>query len=118
MSTPASAGALSEASTSRTTRITQGDLGLQVHYHATGGAGQTVVMLHGSGPGAGGWSNFSRNVQPLVDAYWRSPRDFADQLSQRYFRGAMPPTLRANLEQLMGRLQSQGSSLGSFFSRR
>ena len=30
MSTPASAGALSEASTSRTTRITQGDLGLQV----------------------------------------------------------------------------------------
>jgi hypothetical protein len=41
------------------------------------------------------------NVQPLVDAYWRSPRDFADQLSQRYFRGAMPPTLRANLEQLI-----------------
>jgi uncharacterized protein (DUF1800 family) len=51
-----------------------------------------------------GVDNFVRagcDVRPLVDAYWRSPRDFADQLSQRYFRGAMPPTLRANIEQLI-----------------
>jgi 2-hydroxy-6-oxonona-2,4-dienedioate hydrolase len=28
-------------------------------------------MLHGSGPGAGGWSNFNRNVEPLVEAGYR-----------------------------------------------
>jgi 2-hydroxy-6-oxonona-2,4-dienedioate hydrolase len=28
-------------------------------------------MLHGSGPGASGWSNFNRNVAPLVDAGYR-----------------------------------------------
>ena len=30
----------------------------------------------------------------------RSPSEFVDFLSQRYFRGAMPPTLRSNLEQI------------------
>jgi uncharacterized protein (DUF1800 family) len=30
----------------------------------------------------------------------RSPAEFVDLLSQRYFRGAMPPTLRSNLEQI------------------
>jgi uncharacterized protein (DUF1800 family) len=40
-------------------------------------------------------------VQPLIDAYARSPRDFSDFLAPRYFRGAMPPTLRTNIEQLI-----------------
>ena len=40
-------------------------------------------------------------VQPLVDAYARSPRDFSDYVAPRYFRGAMPPTLRTNIEQLI-----------------
>ena len=35
------------------------------------GPGPLVVMLHGSGPGASGWANFHRNVEPLVDAGWR-----------------------------------------------
>jgi uncharacterized protein (DUF1800 family) len=51
-----------------------------------------------------GLDNFNRagcKVQPLIDAYAKSPRDFSDFLSQRYFRGAMPPTLRTNLEQLI-----------------
>ncbi|MGD9759433.1 MAG: alpha/beta fold hydrolase, partial [Comamonas sp.] len=30
-----------------------------------------VVMLHGSGPGASGWANFHRNIEPLVDAGYR-----------------------------------------------
>jgi 2,6-dioxo-6-phenylhexa-3-enoate hydrolase len=29
------------------------------------------MMLHGGGPGAGGWSNYSRNIGPLVAAGYR-----------------------------------------------
>lgn len=34
--------------------------GLRIHYHEEG-EGPAVVFLHGSGPGASGWSNFRRN---------------------------------------------------------
>lgn len=37
----------------------------------------------------------------VVDAYSRSPREFNDWLSARFFRGAMPPTLRGTIEQLI-----------------
>ena len=37
----------------------------------------------------------------FVDAFSRSPKDFLDMLSERYFRGAMPPTLRNNMEQMI-----------------
>ena len=35
----------------------------------------------------------------LVNAFVQSPRAYTDWIGQRYFRGAMPPTLRSNLEQ-------------------
>jgi len=45
---------------------------MSVHYldfPAEGAAdGQTIVMIHGSGPGASGWSNFKQNVAPLTAA--------------------------------------------------
>ncbi len=41
------------------------------------------------------------NVEALLAAYGRSSRDFNDYLSTRFFRGAMPPTLRSNIEQLI-----------------
>lgn len=63
--------AITEAATSRFARIKEGDLDLQIHYNDTGRGDQTVVMLHGSGPGASGWSNFHRNVEPLVAAGYR-----------------------------------------------
>lgn len=63
--------AVSEAATSKFVRIQDGDLGLQLHYNDVGQGAETVVMLHGSGPGASGWANFNRNVQPLVDAGYR-----------------------------------------------
>jgi 2-hydroxy-6-oxonona-2,4-dienedioate hydrolase len=62
---------LTEASTSRLVRIREGDLDLQLHYNEAGTGAQTVVMLHGSGPGASGWSNFHRNVEPFVNAGYR-----------------------------------------------
>lgn len=37
----------------------------------------------------------------LVRAYASSPRAFSDYLSERWFRGAMPPTLRTNMEQMI-----------------
>lgn len=62
---------ITDAATSRFARIREGDLELQLHYNDAGSGKQTVVMLHGSGPGASGWSNFHRNVEPLVDAGYR-----------------------------------------------
>ncbi len=63
--------ALTEAGTSKFIRIKEGDLDLQLHYNDAGQGPETVVMLHGSGPGASGWANFNRNVAPLVAAGYR-----------------------------------------------
>ncbi|MHA6231518.1 alpha/beta fold hydrolase [Pseudomonas fluorescens group sp. PF-69] len=61
----------SEGATSRFAVIDDEGLNLNIHYHNCGDGQQVVVMLHGSGPGASGWSNFSRNVEPLVQAGYR-----------------------------------------------
>lgn len=43
--------------------------GLYVRYYEAGDPGATpVVLLHGSGPGATGWSNFSGNIGVIADA--------------------------------------------------
>lgn len=44
--------------------------GLQVHYHEEG-EGTPVVFIHGSGPGASGWSNFRRNYPVFAKAGFR-----------------------------------------------
>jgi 2-hydroxy-6-oxonona-2,4-dienedioate hydrolase len=62
---------LTEAGTSKLVRIKEGDLDLQIHYNDMGRGSETVVMLHGSGPGASGWANFNRNVEPLVEKGYR-----------------------------------------------
>lgn len=66
MSTP-----ITEAATSRYARIREGDLDLQIHYNDIGEGAETIVLLHGSGPGASGWANFARNVEPLAAAGYR-----------------------------------------------
>src|SRR5258705_5844371 len=68
---PSNRPEITEAATSRFARIKEGDLDLRLHYNDTGTGDQTVVMLHGSGPGASGWSNFNRNVGPLASAGYR-----------------------------------------------
>ena len=45
--------------------------GQRLHYHDAG-SGPVVIMLHGGGPGAGGWSNFNRNIGPFVDVGYRT----------------------------------------------
>lgn len=64
---------ITEPSTSRMATIRDGDRNWQIHYNdcpASPGA-ETVVMLHGSGPGATGWANFHRNIEPLASAGYR-----------------------------------------------
>ena len=45
--------------------------GLKVHFQSEG-AGPPVVFLHGSGPGASGWSNFRRNYPAFAAAGFRA----------------------------------------------
>ena len=63
--------AITEASTSHFVTITEDGKPLKLHYNDVGQGEQVVVMLHGSGPGASGWANFYRNIDPLVDAGYR-----------------------------------------------
>jgi 2-hydroxy-6-oxo-6-phenylhexa-2,4-dienoate hydrolase len=57
--------ALTEADTSRFATAA----GMKLHYNEAGSGAETVIMLHGGGPGAGGWSNFSRNIEPFAARY-------------------------------------------------
>lgn len=52
---------LSYESTSKTVDLPSG---IALHYHEAG-SGFPVVCLHGGGPGASGWANFSRNIGAL-----------------------------------------------------
>ena len=45
--------------------------GLRVHYHEQGD-GMPVVFLHGSGPGASGWSNFKQNYPYFAEHGYRA----------------------------------------------
>lgn len=38
-------------------------------YYNEAGTGDAVIMLHGGGPGATGWSNFSKNIGPFAEKY-------------------------------------------------
>jgi len=44
--------------------------GLRIHYHEAG-EGKPVLFLHGSGPGASGWSNFRHNFPYLAGRGYR-----------------------------------------------
>lgn len=65
---------LTDAATSRMLRVQAQDTDWQIHYNDTAPDRDdlpVVVLLHGSGPGATGWANFNRNVEPLVSAGYR-----------------------------------------------
>ena len=50
-----------------TSRYAQVRDDMRLHYHEAGvGNDQTVVLLHGGGPGASSWSNFSKNIAVLA----------------------------------------------------
>jgi len=41
---------------------------IKLHYHEAG-RGPTLIMIHGGGPGAGGWSNYRRNVDHFAERF-------------------------------------------------
>ncbi|MGH3431750.1 MAG: alpha/beta fold hydrolase, partial [Thermocrispum sp.] len=44
--------------------------GLRLHYHEAGAEhAETVVLLHGGGPGASAWSNFGRTVPEFAKRF-------------------------------------------------
>jgi pimeloyl-ACP methyl ester carboxylesterase len=53
----------SELTAESTSRVTEAG-GINVHYNEAG-SGPAVIMLHGGGAGASGWSNFNLNIGPL-----------------------------------------------------
>ena len=55
---------LTEAETSR--YVQAGNI--RIHYNEAG-TGPVIIMLHGGGPGATGWSNFQRNIGPLSERF-------------------------------------------------
>lgn len=58
-------------STSRFLPVQIEDKTYQVHLNDIGQGQETIVMLHGSGPGANGWSNFNKNVDHFVNLGYR-----------------------------------------------
>jgi 4,5:9,10-diseco-3-hydroxy-5,9,17-trioxoandrosta-1(10),2-diene-4-oate hydrolase len=54
-------------STSRYADVHSSGRDMRLHYHEAGeGNPQTVVLLHGGGPGASSWSNFGRSIVVLA----------------------------------------------------
>ncbi|TVT55221.1 alpha/beta fold hydrolase [Amycolatopsis rhizosphaerae] len=44
--------------------------GLRLHYHEAGSEHEeTLILLHGGGPGASAWSNFARNIPVFAKSY-------------------------------------------------
>jgi 4,5:9,10-diseco-3-hydroxy-5,9,17-trioxoandrosta-1(10),2-diene-4-oate hydrolase len=53
-----------------TSRYAQVRSDMRLHYHEAGvGNSETVVLLHGGGPGASSWSNFGRNIGVLAQRF-------------------------------------------------
>src|ERR1700749_2050731 len=56
--------------TETTSRFADLPSGLRLHYHEAGDpALDTVVLLHGGGPGASAWSNFGRTLGVLAERF-------------------------------------------------
>ncbi|WP_432559902.1 alpha/beta fold hydrolase [Granulicoccus sp. GXG6511] len=62
--TPVSPAELTKENTHRVVNTESGT----IHYHEAG-TGYPLIMLHGSGPGATGWSNFGPNMLELSKKY-------------------------------------------------
>ena len=53
-----------------TSRYAQVREDMRLHYHEAGvGNSETIVLLHGGGPGASSWSNFSKNIAVLAQHF-------------------------------------------------
>jgi 4,5:9,10-diseco-3-hydroxy-5,9,17-trioxoandrosta-1(10),2-diene-4-oate hydrolase len=109
-------------STSRFVEVDGPDLGgpLKLHYHEAGvGNDQTVVLLHGGGPGASSWTNFSRNIAVLARQFHVLAVDqpgygHSDKRAEHgQFNRFAARALKGLFDQLdLGRVPLVGNSLG------
>jgi len=59
-----------ELTAESTSRFADLPSGVRLHYHEAGDpAAETVLLLHGGGPGASAWSNFGRTLGVLSDRF-------------------------------------------------
>lgn len=103
-----------------TSRYAQVRDDMRLHYHEAGtGNDQTIVLLHGGGPGASSWSNFSGNIAVLAQrfhvlavdqpGYGLSDKHTEHEQYNRYSATA----LKGLFDQLgLGRTALVGNSLG------
>ncbi|HUB57863.1 MAG TPA: alpha/beta hydrolase, partial [Mycobacterium sp.] len=93
---------------------------LKLHYHEAGvGNDQTVVLLHGGGPGAASWTNFSRNIPVLAERFHVLAVDqpgygHSDKRAEHgQFNHYAARALKGVFDQLgLGRVPLVGNSLG------
>jgi 4,5:9,10-diseco-3-hydroxy-5,9,17-trioxoandrosta-1(10),2-diene-4-oate hydrolase len=83
--------------------------GLQIHFHEQGaGDAGVVLFLHGSGPGASGWSNFRRNYPAFAEAGFRTL--VPDTLGYGY--SSKPDNVDYELDFLVGAVERFLKGLG------
>ena len=72
-----------------TSRYAQVRDDMRLHYHEAGvGNEKTVVLLHGGGPGASSWSNFSKNIAVLAQHFHAPATAIGGQARRRATRVA------------------------------
>ncbi len=81
--------------------------GLRVHYHEAG-SGPAVLFLHGSGPGASGWSNFRGNYPYFAERGFRAI--VPDTLGFGY--SSKPESAEYTLDFVVGALERFLGALG------
>ena len=81
-------GQITEASSEKFLQLSK----WRIRYHEAG-EGDPVILLHGSGPGASAWSNFSQNIEVLARKYrvialdfpgWGRSDEFDPQTAHRF----------------------------------
>ena len=96
----------------------------RIRYHEAG-EGQPVILLHGSGPGASAWSNFSQNIEVLAKKYrviapdfpgWGKSDEFDPETAKRFSVNA--EVVVALMDALdIGRAAVVGNSMGGIASQ-
>ena len=84
-----------------------------IRYHEAG-KGPAVIFIHGGGPGAYGFSNFSRNMQSLADQGFRSivyDHPGFGESQNRKIEGGMFDSMAEALLELMDHLGLESASL-------
>ncbi len=78
-----------------------------LHYHEAG-KGHPVILLHGSGPGATGLSNFSGNIGPLANEYRVIAPDFPGWGQSDELDPESHARFPANVEAVLGLMDALG----------